>query len=203
MHQGEADLLENLGFRGADCLNILLIEDDVVGACGQIKDALPGEGNAMKYTQKESSLTGLRRGLVRGQILDQNGNVADSIAKLLRKRVERLFDNLHKVITIHGSRAKGELTPNSRHRRSSSLVVIILFVVLILFFFFFLFFFLFFFVVFWFLVLVFIWFVAQEEIGSCGVIEEVCVGILKVLAHAQMVRLVGRERAALGCGAVI
>jgi len=70
MHKGEANLLANFGLGGADGFNILLIQDDMVGACGQIKDALPCEGNAMKYTQKESSLARLRRVLVGRQILD-------------------------------------------------------------------------------------------------------------------------------------
>ncbi len=107
MHKREADLLANLGLVGADCLNVLLIEDYVVRARGQVKDTLPGHGNAMEDAEKERSLSGVRRWLVRWKILYQHGNVTDAIAKFRRQRVERLFDYLDEVFTIHSSHATG------------------------------------------------------------------------------------------------
>lgn len=53
MDDRQADLFAAFGFAGADRLDILLLEHDVVRSGGQVKDALLGRGHAVEDTQKQ------------------------------------------------------------------------------------------------------------------------------------------------------
>src|SRR5208282_585839 len=119
MDDRKADLFAHFRLAGADRLNILLIEHDVIGSRRQVEYALLGRGHAMEETQKQPPLlprTQCGRWLVRRHILNQNSNVTNATAKFLGERVERLLDYLDEMFALHPSPTKinkGTLTPTS------------------------------------------------------------------------------------------
>src|SRR5208283_2517163 len=79
------DLLAQLGLVVADSLDVLLVEHNVIRACWEAKDTLLGHRYAVKQAQAEQLwLARRRRLLIWRQVLDQNGNVVDAPAELLR-----------------------------------------------------------------------------------------------------------------------
>src|SRR5215469_7808818 len=98
----QADLFPDLGLGGADSFDVLLIENDVIGPGGQVKDALPGCGNSMEKPQKKfPSLSRLWRRLVRWHVLHQNTHIVNASAKFLWEGIEHALDDLHKTLTFH------------------------------------------------------------------------------------------------------
>jgi hypothetical protein len=53
---GQSDLFADFRLAGADCLNILLIEDDMIGSARQVEYAFLRGGHAMKDAEKQPPL---------------------------------------------------------------------------------------------------------------------------------------------------
>ncbi len=105
VNEGLPDLVSHFGFSGTNRFNIPLVQDDVIGSGWNIEKALSCPGYAMKYPQEQLSRSPWRRRrLVRREIFDKNGNVADSAAKLARKRVQSVFRDFDEFFSIHGLR---------------------------------------------------------------------------------------------------
>ena len=104
MDHGSPDLFADLSFACANRFNVLLIEHDVVGSRGHVEDAFPGCGHAPEKTQNQPpSLSRLWWALLRRQVLYQNSNVMDAIAKFRWKRVQCLLDHFDKMFALHDS----------------------------------------------------------------------------------------------------
>ena len=89
VNDGLPNLPTNFIVVGTDGFDVLLVEHDVVGAGGQVEYAFPGGRHAME--DAEEQLPGMRW-LVGRYVLNQNGDITDADAKLVRERVECLFD---------------------------------------------------------------------------------------------------------------
>ena len=53
MDDSQTDLFADFRLAGADCLNILLIEDDMIGSARQVEYAFLRGGHAMKDAQQQ------------------------------------------------------------------------------------------------------------------------------------------------------
>ena len=56
MDDRQADLFADFGLAGADCFNILLIKNNVIGSIWQVEYAFLGGGHTMKDAQKQPPL---------------------------------------------------------------------------------------------------------------------------------------------------
>ena len=102
MDDGQADLFADFRLVGADRLNILLIQHDVIGPRGQVKHSLLGPGYSVEKTESQMPRPArLRWRLVRRHILYQNSNVMNATAKFWRERVENLLDYLDELLSLH------------------------------------------------------------------------------------------------------
>lgn len=98
MQQGIADLLFDLLFVRADCLDVLLVQEDVIRRVGG-KDALQSPRNAREKPQQQSApirFPGRR-------ILYNYGKVRQPAAEWLRQIVQDLAHQSFETLTFHGT----------------------------------------------------------------------------------------------------
>jgi hypothetical protein len=114
MYESLADLMSDFSVIGADRLNVLLVKHDVIRSGGEVEDAPLRRGHAVEDAQKQSPLLPqLGWSLVRREILDEDRDILDAAAELIRQRIQSLFCNLDEIFALHPSPTA--LTPNSRH----------------------------------------------------------------------------------------
>jgi hypothetical protein len=99
---GSADLLADLVVIGADELDVLLIQDDVVGTGWQVEDALLCGGNSMEKAETEGLRAAMtRRRLAGREVFNEDGDIANALAELRGKGVEGFFDQFSKAFAFH------------------------------------------------------------------------------------------------------
>ena len=98
VQKGITNLLHDLRFSRTDGLDVLLVEENVIGGIGR-KDALKGPRNPGKKAQQKATPVGL----FRRRIFYNNRKVGQPAAKWLGQALQDLIGKLLETLTLHGT----------------------------------------------------------------------------------------------------